>query len=223
MLYVAVTALHLLQESQGVPTGSLHYEDVFVAFFGLSYAAIIEEVGFRFTAIGIIFAVYLLLTNKEIGHETSLQKLKYLFVTALWPNRAKSMLGLGTVETSGFPKGISLFEWVLLMLTSFVFGLIHYLSGWGPGKITSAFMSGLFLGLAYLIYGAWASILLHWFFNYLDMAYYLGYVTYESELLFTIGTLSETATYVLGIIGWTAILAAVLNRFLTPTSNSGVS
>jgi len=223
MLYVAVTALHLLQESQGVPTGSLHYEDVFVAFFGLSYAAIIEEVGFRFTAIGIIFAVYLLLTNKEIGHKTSLQKLKYFFVTALWPNKAKSMLGLGTVETSGFPKGISLFEWVLLMLTSFVFGLIHYLSGWGPGKITSAFMSGLFLGLAYLIYGAWASILLHWFFNYLDMAYYLGYVTYESELLFTIGTLSETATYVLGIIGWTAILATVLNRFLTPASNSGVS
>jgi len=223
MLYVAVTALHLLQESQGVPTGSLHYKDVFVAFFGLSYAAIMEEVGFRFTAIGIILALYLLLTRRSIGLKKRVQKLKWLIVAILWPSRAKGMLGLGTVDTLGFFKGISLFEWVLLILTSFVFGLLHYLSGWGPGKITSAFISGFTLGLAYLTYGAWASILLHWFFNYLDMAYYLGYVTYQSELLFTIGTLSEAATYVLGIIGWAAILVAVLKRFLTPASNSGVS
>jgi len=223
MLYVAVTVLHLLQESQGVPTGSIHYQDVFVAFFGLSYSAIVEEVGFRFTAIGIIFAVYLLLTKGRIRLATRMQKVKWLLVAILWPSRAKEMLGLGTVETSGFSKGISLFEWLLLVSTSFIFGLLHYLSGWGPGKITSAFISGLILGLAYLTYGAWASILLHWFFNYLDMAYYLGYVTYESELLLTISTLSETATYLLGIICWAATLVTILNRFLTWRSASPVS
>jgi len=223
MLYVAVTVLHLLQESQGVPTGSIHYEDVFVAFFGLSYSAIIEEVGFRFTAIGIIFAVYLLLTKGRTSLKTLVQKLKWLFAAILWPSRAKEMLGLGTVETLGFSKGMSLFEWVLLVSTSFIFGLLHYLSGWGPGKITSAFISGLILGLAYLTYGAWASILLHWFFNYLDMAYYLGYVAYRSELLLTIIPLSEAATYVLGIICWAAALATIFNRFLTRRSASIVS
>ena len=222
-LYVAVTILHLFQESQGVPTGSLHYQDVFVAFFGLSYSAIIEEVGFRFTAIGVIFAVYLLLTKKRIELTTRVQKLKWLLVAILWPSRGKEMLGLRTVETLGFSKGTSRFEWVLLILTSFIFGLLHYLSGWGPGKITSAFISGLTLGLAYLTYGAWASILLHWFFNYLDFAYYLGYVTYESKLLLTLSTLSETATYVLGVICWAAILAAIFNRFVTSASASTVS
>ena len=223
MLYVAVTVTHFLQESQGVPTGSLHYDDVFVAFFGLSYSAIIEEVGFRFTAIGMIFAVYLLLTKGRTSLMTRVQKVKCFLVTILWPSRAKEMLGLGTVETLGFSKGMSLFEWVLLVSTSFIFGLLHYLSGWGPGKITSAFISGLVLGLAYLTYGAWASILLHWFFNYLDMAYYLGYVAYRSELLLTISTLSEAATYVLGIICWAAALATIFNRFSTRRSTSIVS
>jgi len=223
MLYVAVTALHLLQESQGVPTGSLHYEDVFVAFFGLSYSAIIEEVGFRFTAIGIIFAFYLLLTKGRTTLKTRVQKVRWLLVAVLRPSRAKEMLGLGAVETLGFSRGTSRFEWVLLASTSFIFGLLHYLSGWGPGKITSAFISGLVLGLAYLTYGAWASILLHWFFNYLDMAYYLGYVAYRSELLLTISTLSEAATYVLGIVCWAAALATVFNRFLTRKSTSIVS
>ena len=223
MLYVAVTVLHLLQESQGVPTGSIHYEDAFVAFFGLSYSAIVEEVGFRFTAIGIIFAVYLLLTKGRTSLTTLVQKVKWLFVAILQPSRAKEMLSLGTVEKLGFSKGVSLFEWVLLVSTSFIFGLLHYLSGWGPGKITSAFISGLILGLAYLTYGAWASILLHWFFNYLDMAYYLGYVAYRSELLLTISTLSEAAAYVLGIICWAAALATVFNRFSTRRSASIVS
>jgi len=223
MLYVAVTVLHILQESQGIPTGSLHYKDVFLEFFGLSYSAIIEEVGFRFTAIGITFAVYLLLTKRNIGLAGPVQKLKWLLVAILWPSRAKRMLGLGTVETLGFSKGMNLFEWVLLVSTSFIFGLLHYLSGWGPGKITSAFISGLGLGLAYLTYGAWASILLHWFFNYLDMAYYLGYATYESELLLTISTLNEAATYVLGIICWAATLVTIFNRFLTWKPSSSVS
>jgi len=223
MLYVAVTALHILQESQGVPTGSLHYPDLFTAFFGLSYSAIIEEVGFRFTTIGTIFAVYLLLTRRRIWLATLVQKLRWLIVAIIWPSRAKEMLGPRTVEASGFSKGISLLEWLLLISTSFIFGLLHYLSGWGPGKITSAFISGLALGLAYLTYGAWASILLHWFFNYLDMAYYLGYMTYESKLLLTLNTLSESATYLLGIICWAAISLTVFNRFLTQASASTVS
>jgi len=223
MLYVAVNVLHFLQESQGVPTGSLHYDDLFVAFFGLSYSAIIEEVGFRFTAIGIIFAVYLMLTKGRVSLTTRVEKVKCFLVAVLWPSRAKEMLGLGTVEKLGFSKGMSLFEWVLLVSTSFIFGLLHYLSGWGPGKITSAFISGLILGLAYLTYGAWASILLHWFFNYLDMAYYLGYVAYRSELLLGISTLSEATTYLLGIICWAAALAAVFNRLLTGRSASIVS
>ena len=34
------------------------------------------------------------------------------------------------------------------------------------GKITTAFLAGLVFGIMYVSYGAYASILLHWFFNY---------------------------------------------------------
>lgn len=46
--------------------------------------------------------------------------------------------------------------------------------GWEIGKVSTAFLAGVAFGVAYVAYGAYADILLHWFFNYyftiLDMA-----------------------------------------------------
>lgn len=39
-------------------------------------------------------------------------------------------------------------------------------AGWGPGKAIPAGLTGLALGIVYLWYGAYADILLHWFFDF---------------------------------------------------------
>src|SRR5205807_10535333 len=39
-------------------------------------------------------------------------------------------------------------------------------AGWGPGKAILAGLTGLALGIVYLWYGAYANILLHWFFDF---------------------------------------------------------
>lgn len=77
-------------------------------------------------------------------------------------------MGYRNVKANGFPWGISPVEWILILLTSVIFGLAHFLagSGWEVGKISTAFLAGLVFGIVFVAYGAYASILLHWFFNY---------------------------------------------------------
>jgi membrane protease YdiL (CAAX protease family) len=94
----------------------------------------------------------------------------------LSPESAKVKMGYRNVTANGFFRGISPLEWALIILTSVVFGLAHYLlgGGWQVGKVSTAFLSGLVLGIMFVAYGAYAAILLHWFFNYyftiLDLA-----------------------------------------------------
>jgi hypothetical protein len=49
-----------------------------------------------------------------------------------------------------------------------VFGLAHFLlgGGWQLGKVSTALLAGLVFGIVFVAYGAYASILLHWFFDY---------------------------------------------------------
>ncbi len=50
--------------------------------------------------------------------------------------------------------------WVFVLLSSLVFGYAHVPS-WGPLKLISAVPAGLALSLAFVYYGIWASIALH--------------------------------------------------------------
>jgi hypothetical protein len=88
-------------------------------------------------------------------------------------------MGLNTIRSNGFRYGISRFEWLLLGVSSAAFGAVHFLAGggWQIGKISTAFMSGMVLGITYLMYGAYAPVLLHWFFNV-----YLGSFNLAAEL-----------------------------------------
>lgn len=159
-LFLAAVAIHFLQEAQGIPTGSLRVEDEFIELFSLAYAPLMEELSYRISPFGAYFALRLLLVAREGGLGPAPSYFKALASGFLDPPGAKRAMGL--------PGDISVAEWALLFATSAWFGLGHYLSGsgWGPGKITSAAIVGLGLGLAHLKYGAPAPILLHWFFNY---------------------------------------------------------
>jgi hypothetical protein len=124
-----------------------------------------------------------------------------------------------TVSEFGI-KGISLGEWIMIIITSLAFGLAHYIFGWGLGKITTATLDGFVFGLAYLFYGVQAPILLHWFFNYYWGGFSLALELYPNSL--SVIFLIEIATLIVGLLGW-SMFAGLLgvqvyrrlkNRFL---------
>jgi len=92
--------------------------------------------------------------------------------------------------------------------------LAHYLTGggWEIGKITSASVVGLAMGLTYLLYGVQAPILLHWFFNYYLWFFdpsELGGLQFVSKLnpnLPPVFALTELIIIILGILGWLAVI-----------------
>lgn len=207
MTLMAVVAISLFQESHGVPTGEPPISgDSLVAFLELTISPLIEEIGFRITPMG-TFLIFYLLTVGKAGRTltNSGLRLKLFFLTFLYPEKAKKILGLRTVDDSGIRKGISLAEWILIFLTSAVFGLAHYLYGgtWEIGKITSTFVQGFAMGFTYLLYGVQAPILLHWFFNYYTYTYSLASEIYPS--IFAFYPLLDIVILILGILGWLAI------------------
>jgi len=208
MMLIAVIAIHSFQEAHGVPTGDIPLpQNRFEALFELSYAALIEEIGFRVTPIGAFLIIYLFWVGRKKAVTLSWGQHLKLFLTApLYPEKAKKMVGAGTVGDFGVRGGISLGEWVMVLFTSIIFGLAHYLfgGGWDIGKITSASVVGLAMGLTYLFYGVQAPILLHWFFNYYNYAYYFASELYVSVFITFI--LIESVTIILGILGWLAVM-----------------
>jgi hypothetical protein len=206
---IAVVAITSLQEVGGIPTGmpSLPGEP-FLDFFDLSYSAVVEEVGFRVIPIGAFLIVYLFWTGKKLATFSWRQRLKLFVMAPLFPDRAKRIVGAKTVDEYGVRSGISLGEWGMVIFTSIIFGLAHFNPGvsWEIGKITSATVAGLVIGLSYLVYGAQASIIMHWFFNAYSDTYLLLSELYPAVAPFANATL--IISVILGILGWSA--AAIL-------------
>lgn len=179
MVLVAIVLLESLQESAGVQTGGLSFENPVLGFLSISYAPFIEELSFRITTIGLVDGLYLVWRTRRHSQYGSTKGALRLLTIAIWkPERAKGLLGLPTIRDDGV-RGISWVEWVALAITSGAFGAAHYLygGGWEIGKISTAMVSGLALGYVYLRYGAYAPVLLHWFFNY-----YFGAFDLASQL-----------------------------------------
>ncbi len=211
MTLIAVIAIQSFQEIGGIPTGTAPLPgEPFLDFFELSYAAVVEEIGFRIIPIGAFLLFYLFWVKKAATFSFR-QKLKLFVIAPLFPDKAKRMVGAKTVDEYGVRRGISLGEWGMVLFTSIIFGLAHFLlgGGWEIGKTTSATLVGLVLGLSYLAYGAQASIIIHWFFNaYLEI-YYLFSQIYPIAL--PLANIVVISTVILGILGWSAV--AILGYF----------
>lgn len=179
LLYTTVL-VQQFQETQGVQTGSLNFPPAtsqYLILVELAFAPLREEFAFRITSIGIpigILLLYLYRSDPKISGISN--RVKLILLAMLSPERAKSKLGYRNVSANGLLHGISPLEWILILITAVSFGSAHYLlgGGWEIGKVTTAFLAGIVFGLAYVTYGAYAPILLHWFFNYyftvLDLA-----------------------------------------------------
>jgi len=209
MTLIAVLAINSFQEAGGVPTGAPPLPgEPFLDFFDLSYSAVVEEVGFRLIPIGAFLIIYLFSTKRKTVTFSLSQKIKLFFTAILFPDNAKRMVGVKTVNKYGVRGGISLGECGMVIFTSIVFGLSHFDPGvsWEIGKVSSAAVSGLVLGLSYLLYGIQASIIMHWFFNAYTDTFRLLSEFHPAVASFANGTV--IFSLILGILGWSA--AAIL-------------
>ena len=179
LLYTTIL-ISEFQTTQGIQTGNLNFPaqtSPYLILLNLAYAPINEEFAFRITTIGIPLAVFLLIIYRSDAQLAGVKKRVGLFLLVLFsPELGKSKLGYKTVAANGLIRGISPLEWALILVSSLVFGLAHYIGGggWEIGKVSTAALAGFVFALMYVSYGAYADILLHWFFNYyftiLDMA-----------------------------------------------------
>jgi hypothetical protein len=195
--------LTYLQSSVGVSTGSLPVMDPTQLIPLLAFAPIAEEIGFRISIIGLVVGILVAVklggsiaggAKVPIGHQVIT-----FFSAFISPGHAKERAGLPSIRTNGI-KGISLVEWIFVFLTSIIFGAYHVLGGgWGPGKFLTAALSGFALAIAYLAYGAFADILLHWFFDLNLTVFY--YYNGLNGFFGTFGDLATLGALALGVWG----------------------
>jgi len=228
--FVSALVIELFLEGVGVPVdappvsgdGSSEFR-AFMRFLSISYAPVIEEIGFRIIPIGVFLVFYLSVLRKQaMMRQVNRCSWKALVVAPFFPDKAKRDCGLKTVDEFGVRGGISYAEWVMIVIAAFVFGFAHFpLSYWGPGKFVSATVIGLVLGVVYLAYGFVAPVLLHWFFNYYFNVFYLAY-NYYSQLPFLIFAV-EYVNILLGLLAWFAIFYVVVRRLRRKRESEAVN
>ena len=232
MTLIAVVAINSFQEAVGIPTGTSPIQgEPFIDFFDLSYSAVVEEVGFRLVPIGAFLVIYLLITKRRELKFSLKQKIRFFFTSVLFPDKAKSMAGANTVSQHGVRGGISVAEWGMLVFTAIVFGVAHFNPGvsWEIGKIISTAFAGFVIGLSYMLYGAHAAIIMHWFFNAYIETYILLSEFIPASKPFTDAII--TISFILGILGLVLVAAlgylklfrALQNRQNQTTANLTVS
>lgn len=208
MVLTAALAIIYSQGIVGIETGVPQLSpDPHEAFLDLAYAPFIEELAFRLVPIGLMVVFYVFLLGRNVRGVSAVgNRVKLFFVAFVYPEGAKKMVGLPNVGEHGVSRGISWIEWVMIVVTSVVFGLAHVLSpvGWEIGKVTSTFVQGFFFAATYVVYGFEAPILLHWYFNY--YFYFFDPSVAEGFFPSTIGLLSviEIIILLVGIFGWVA-------------------
>ncbi|SRR6266568_1860153 len=169
-LLVLTVVLSITLNSAGVPVGNIPQNNPAELFASVTFAPVAEEIGFRISPIGLVVVIRTLLPlHQGRGFRSAgvATVAKRILVALISPDRAKEAAGLPSIGTRGW-RGIHWAEWILLIISSAWFGVLHPLSGagWGPGKAIPAGLTGLALGIVYLWYGAYANILLHWFFDF---------------------------------------------------------
>jgi len=215
-LWVLVLLMQGFQEAAGLPTGTIKFTNTYQGLFELAYSPVFEEVMFRISPYALYSAAATGAKLLARGTLKSSTILRSFFLSVAFPDRAKET-SRPSIRKGGFRKGVSIGEWALVILTSTIFGLAHYLSGsgWEMGKITSSFMAGLVFFLSYLAFGFYAPILLHWFFNYYFYVYEVAAQSYHGIY----ETLENTVSVSVQAAGSFVLLAfsvyALLMKFST--------
>ncbi|MEM2704462.1 MAG: CPBP family glutamic-type intramembrane protease, partial [Candidatus Bathyarchaeia archaeon] len=209
LAYVTSKIIHLIEEACGITVGQAPVSaDPLIAFLQLSISPLVEEVIFRILPIGVFSATYFL-TSLKLGEPkiSFKEKMKLSLLTLFSPEHGKQILHLKTISEFGFLRGMNSSEWLMVILTSAIFGLSHYIPSttWGAGKILSAFIQGMIMGLAYLAYGFQTPIIIHWFLNYYLYTFSLaGYVYPRFAIL------NELNIYIVTALGALSLVLIIL-------------
>ncbi len=168
-----ILLIQFIQEKAGIETGEIKAENELLKYISIALAPLIEEIGFRIFLIGIIS---LIITIVILGIHNL--RIKEIIEFLLFPRSARKRVYMETGKDS---LRIPLI--LLVIITSIIFGVIHYLygGGWEIGKISTATIAGLLLGYLYVVFGIDASILSHYTFNHFLMTYY--YISRVNKLV----------------------------------------
>lgn len=153
--YLMSILITIIELSLGVQIGGTSIETgiekyPYLSFIQLIYAPFVEELGFRILPLG-LFSVFIVATAKGLGTTR-----KDAILSFLIPGVIRGKYGLKLT------KG----DYILVTITSILFGLAHFLSGaWDPGKIISAALVGFILAFGFLKFGLFVDIPMHWFYN----------------------------------------------------------
>ena len=214
LLIVLVVTIILTQS--GVSSGTLCNPCPSEAelYAALTYSPISEEIAFRITTLGLLVSIMTLWKARSIEQGPSKPRTLSLVITSfLSPEASKVRVGLPTITGNGW-RGIHWSEWIMLFLTSALFGIAHVTSGgtdWGVGKVVTAAISGFALGFVYLGYGAYAAILLHWFFDFYFETFSVGADVFGGAFA-TLPGLASLATLIVGTVSILVALAWVVRR-----------
>lgn len=147
-LVVVTELIRNLQNFVGIETGSLPKTNPIVDLTKYSIAPLTEEFGFRMSIIGLASMLMLISIREKEG-----------LLSALWKPVVRD-------------KTTKKFLYMLIVVSSILFGLAHIFGGWKLGKFTEAFAVGFVAGLVYINYGFQAPVILHWSFNYFASTFY---------------------------------------------------
>ena len=151
--FTGTIALTLLLESMGVGAGlTMELPGPLLVLMETTYAAVVEEIGFRLILIGLPLAL-VASAKANMGRSRALVFLKALFCPGALDRDLKKTL-----------RPLMAF---LVLASSAAFGLVHVLFGaWEPGKALTATIAGLVMAFCFVRYGLHVSMLVHWYFNY---------------------------------------------------------
>lgn len=202
ILVITTLIIQYLQESSGIPTGSMPEVEPILMFVSISIAPLIEEIGFRLSLIGFLATYLAFMARKSM----------YSFY-ALWhpKNCLKKVIG------NNLSKEMRMLN-IMIILSSVFFGVAHitYGAGWGIGKVTQATLAGIALGWLYLHYGFPATVLLHWSFNYFTSSYYyfnkIAHITHLTDL-------TSISIIFTGVLGYFVIIILIIERRLRLSVN----
>ena len=227
-LIIVVLILTFVLNQVGVPPGSLCDPKINPCptqaqlFAGLAYAPIGEELAYRIiTPLGLVIPIRILWRRLITGQGLSKSKvLSVIGLSLLSPERAKRKTGYPTFTTNGW-RGVHWLEWIFVVFSSVLFGLAHIESGggtnWGAGKVVTAAISGFVIAIVYVAYGAYAAILLHWFFDfYFEVAIVggpiLGGLFSLLPYLFSLAAIIVGSLSLLVAIAW--VVKKVIRKFM---------
>jgi Type II CAAX prenyl endopeptidase Rce1-like len=186
------------------------------AFALLAYSPLSEEIAFRITPLGLIVALRALMAMvSRPNRYPRIQLLQVIGLSFLSPETAKTRAGLESVEKFGL-KRVHWIEWIFILATSAAFGLAHVLSpgtSWDPGKAVTAGISGFALAVVFLTYGAYAAVLLHWFFDFYLEIFEVG-ASVLGDPIAIIGGFIALLIFLVGVLSIAVALVWLVKRIL---------